>query len=98
MLEKNYKNVNGQNIELTAKEYENFINIQKQCNEKSLEYKIENLKNSIHEEILNEYPLHKQIDIIAQIGNYTEQDLNEMREFINNKLNSYQEQKNKLIN
>ena len=44
-------------------------------------------KNSIKNEILEVYPITKQIDIIARINGYTDNDFLEMKRFIEEKTN-----------
>ena len=51
------------------------------------------LKNEYFNIITEIYPLSKQIDIIARIGGYTDEDFNEMKEFIENKIQEYKNKK-----
>lgn len=68
--------------------------------EKSSE-EIKNIKKSIvKQDITNEiyeiYPLTKQIDIIARIGGYTDEDYISMKNFIETKIQEYKNQKENL--
>ncbi len=55
------------------------------------------LKQNISNKIFDKYPLTKQIDIIAQIGDYNNQDLAEMKAFINDKISQYKSKKSSII-
>lgn len=54
------------------------------------------IKQQITKEIYETYPLTKQIDIIARIGDYTDDDFNTMKTFIESKIQNYKTQKNNL--
>ena len=51
------------------------------------------LKNKISQEIYEVYPIYKQLDIIGRIGGYTDNDFNEMKAFIEEKIKKYQNSK-----
>ena len=57
---------------------------------------IKKIKEQISNEIYNKYPISKQIDIIARIGGYTDDDFNDMKDFINTKVNEYRNLKKNL--
>ena len=57
---------------------------------------IKKIKEQISNEIYSEYPISKQIDIIARIGEYTDNDFNNMKNFINTKINKYKSLKEQL--
>lgn len=88
-MTKLYKNINGKRVELTSDEYENFNS--RQNIKETMNYNL--LKNEYFNIITEIYPLSKQIDIIARIGGYTDEDFNEMKEFIENKIQEYKNKK-----
>ncbi len=55
--------------------------------------KIKELKQNCSEEIYKIYPIYKQIDILGRIGGYTNKDFEEMKIFIEEKINEYKEKK-----
>ena len=55
------------------------------------------IKQNIANEIYEVYPLTKQIDIIARIGGYTDEDYITMKNFIETKIQEYKNQKEKLF-
>ena len=57
---------------------------------------IKKTKEQISDEIYDKYPISKQIDIIARIGGYTDDDFNDMKDFINTKVNEYRNLKKNL--
>ena len=79
-----HKIVNGIKIKMNKNEIENFT-----ANQSALKEKInrEALKNNIKNEILKVYPITKQIDIVARINNYTDEDFIKMKKFIEEKIN-----------
>ena len=79
-----YKIVNGIKVEMNEAEIENFTTKQLTLKE---EIDSEISKNSIKNEILEVYPITKQIDIIARINGYTDNDFLEMKRFIEEKTN-----------
>ena len=58
--------------------------------------KIKELKQNCSEEIYKIYPIYKQIDILGRIGEYTDDDFNNMKDFINQKITDYKIEKNNL--
>ena len=58
------------------------------------EIEILELKQKYSEEIYKTYPLSKQIDISGRIGEYTDTDFEEMKDFIEEKIKKYKEEKN----
>lgn len=86
MTIKLYKVIDGNRIEL--EESECLIYNQKAEeteNQVENKFKLRLLKEIISNEILEIYPLSKQIDIIARIGEYTDEDFNNMKNFIEKK-------------
>lgn len=79
-----YKIVNGIKVEMNEAEIESFTTKQLTLKE---EIDSEISKNSIKNEILEVYPITKQIDIIARINGYTDNDFLEMKRFIEEKTN-----------
>lgn len=71
--------------------YENNTILKDEIKTKNKE--IDKLKKTIENEILKEYPLYKQIDIIANINNYNDTDFNNMKNFIEEKIKKYNELK-----
>ena len=71
--------------------YENNTILKDEIKTKNKE--IDKLKKTIENEILKEYPLYKQIDIIANINNYNDIDFNNMKNFIEEKIKKYNELK-----
>ena len=57
------------------------------------EIEILKLKQNCSEEIYKLYPIYKQIDILGRIGGYTNKDFEEMKIFIEEKINEYKEKK-----
>lgn len=57
---------------------------------------IKKLKKETENEIFEIYPIVKQLDIIARIGGYTDDDFDEMKSFIEEKMAVYQIKKNRL--
>ena len=57
---------------------------------------IKKTKEQISDEIYSKYPISKQIDIIARIGGYTDDDFNNMKDFIDKKIDKYRSLKNDL--
>ncbi len=76
--------------------YENNTILKDEIKTKNKE--IDKLKKTIENEILKEYPLYKQIDIIANINNYNDTDFNNMKNFIEEKIKKYEIMKNKINN
>ena len=76
--------------------YENNTILKDEIKTKNKE--IDKLKKTIENEILKEYPLYKQIDIIANINNYNDIDFNNMKNFIEEKIKKYEIMKNKINN
>ena len=74
--------------------YENNTILKDEIKTKNKE--IDKLKKIIENEILKEYPLYKQIDIIANINNYNDIDFNNMKNFIEEKIKKYKIIKNKI--
>lgn len=96
MENKNYKLVNGERVEYSQLEFQEYQN--RILNEIKTENKIHNdkllkLKNKISQEIYEVYPIYKQLDIIGRIGGYTDNDFNEMKAFIEEKIKKYQNSK-----
>lgn len=60
------------------------------------EIEILKLKQKCSEEIYKIYPISKQIDILGRIGEYTDDDFNNMKDFINQKIAEYKIAKNNL--
>lgn len=92
MENKNYKLVNGERVEYSQLEFQEYQN--RILNETKTENKIHNdkllkLKNKISQEIYEVYPIYKQLDIIGRIGGYTDNDFNEMKVFIEEKIKEY---------
>ena len=58
--------------------------------------KINDLKNQISNEIYEVYPLSKQIDILGRISGYTDENFEEMKIFIEEKINKYKNEKEKI--
>ena len=96
MTEKLYKIVNGIRLELTDNEIQVYNRKANDSQLLSKEQKINNLKSIFSNQIYSVYPLSKQIDIIAQIGGYTEEDLCNMKTFINGKIQEYRTAKSQL--
>lgn len=60
------------------------------------EIEILKLKQKCSEEIYKIYPISKQIDILGRVGDYTDDDFNAMKAFIESKIAKYREEKEKL--
>ena len=88
-MTKLYKNINGKRVELNSNEYKDF-NLRQNIRE-TTNYNL--LKNEYFNIITEKYPLSKQIDIIARIGGYTDKDFNEMKKFIESKIQEYKNKK-----
>lgn len=92
MENNNYKLVNGERVRYSIEEYQEYQN--RIFNTAKTEAEIDainlsNLKNKISQEIYEIYPIYKQLDIIAKIGGYTDNDFNEMKSFIEEKIEEY---------
>lgn len=92
MENKNYKLVNGERVEYSQLEFQEYQN--RILNETKSESEIYNdkllkLKNKVSQEIYEVYPIYKQLDIIGRIGGYTDNDFNEMKAFIEAKIEKY---------
>lgn len=87
-MEKIYKNIDGNRIELNVEEYKIFTSKKENISLQNQEYN-NSLKTKIFNEITEIYPISKQIDIIAKIGEYNENDFAEMKNFIENKMLEY---------
>lgn len=87
-MEKIYKNIDGNRIELNVEEYKIFTSKKENISLQNQEYN-NLLKTKIFNEITKIYPISKQIDIIAKIGEYNENDFAEMKNFIENKMLEY---------
>lgn len=61
-----------------------------------LQNEIYKLKEQITNEIFNNYPITKQIDIMCRFGEYTDEDFDNMKNFINQKIAEYKIVKNNL--
>lgn len=59
---------------------------------------IDKLKQTIKNEILEEYPFYKQIDIILNVNNYNDNDFSHMKNFIEEKIKKYKTIKNEINN
>ena len=59
---------------------------------------IDKLKKTIKNEILEEYPFYKQIDIILNVNNYNDNDFSHMKNFIEEKIKKYKTIKNEINN
>lgn len=59
------------------------------------EMKIKALKTKYSNEIYDLYPISKQLDIIARIGGYTDDDFNNMKNYIESKILEYKKEKEK---
>ena len=60
------------------------------------ETEILELKQKYSEEIYKVYPISKQIDILGRISEYTDEDFEEMKNFIEEKIKKYHEEKEKI--
>lgn len=59
---------------------------------------IDKLKQTIKNEILEEYPFYKQIDIILNVNDYNDNDFSHMKNFIEEKIKKYKTIKNEINN
>ena len=56
------------------------------------------IKKTIKNEILEEYPFYKQIDIILNVNDYNDSDFSHMKNFIEEKIKKYKTIKNEINN
>lgn len=97
----NYKIINGKRVKYSENEYQEYLD---RINNENLNNKelynnnvLSKLKNDISQEIYKVYPISKQIDIIARIGGYSDNDFNEMKKFIEEKIEKYKKNKNTIL-
>lgn len=92
-----YKNINGVRVLMTKEEQEELLSMNKKSLEELKQKKINILDNETQKFIYTKYPIHKQLNIINPLNDYSEEDRNNMNEFINsirNKNHSFVEQIN----
>lgn len=96
MENNNYKLVDGKRVKYSQSEFQEYQErILSEIKAESEIYndRLLNLKNKISSEIYAIYPIYKQLNIIARIGGYTDNDFNEMKSFIEEKIKEYKELK-----
>lgn len=75
--------INGKVVEMTFLEEIELQKLQEQQIEKLKQEKLTLLDNETQKFIYAKYPVHKQLNIINPLNDYSEEDRNNMNEFIN---------------